>query len=398
MDLKPLICPQCGGQITNYPPGSRSVTCDYCSTKIQIAHNDQPKPTYANDPPALEAPSHGTASPNVGIIVAGVLMILLGAVILISLLNSKKRDVRAVNNVIPPVPRSTSTGVSRKVDPGCVLSFGEGGTGDGQFQEANSIAVDKQGRIYVGDRTLRVQQFDPNGQYLKTIQVPEKGANYKKARHIDKISVAADGRIFIAVGGVILVYDNKTKVPLKTIQVAPDYIQDFALRGDGGLLAISDSNDIETLLFVNGSGRITRRLRGFHTNALDAAVSPRETALAAIRLATDGKSSIYSVYAFGDLGNYSITSNHDELQIARYTADGKFEKSFGQSMNSCGIEADQKGRLFLSNGMTIEIFDAEGRRIDVLPLDITVQAFAIDRTDHVFAVSEDRVVEKVIPD
>jgi DNA-binding beta-propeller fold protein YncE len=45
--------------------------------------------------------------------------------------------------------------------------WGAKGTGDGQFDIAHDVALDKQGRVYVADRTNnRIQVFDLNGKFL----------------------------------------------------------------------------------------------------------------------------------------------------------------------------------------------------------------------------------------
>jgi DNA-binding beta-propeller fold protein YncE len=56
-----------------------------------------------------------------------------------------------------------------------VKTWGERGTGQGQFNILHSIANDAQGNIYVADRTnRRIQVFDPDGKFLRqfTIDVP----------------------------------------------------------------------------------------------------------------------------------------------------------------------------------------------------------------------------------
>jgi len=56
-----------------------------------------------------------------------------------------------------------------------VKSWGEQGTGPGQFRLPHAIAVDNQDRIYVGDRSnRRIQVFDADGTFLRmfTIDVP----------------------------------------------------------------------------------------------------------------------------------------------------------------------------------------------------------------------------------
>ena len=49
-----------------------------------------------------------------------------------------------------------------------LLAWGKKGTGPGEFNAPHTIAVDHQGRVYVGDReNHRVQIFDENGRFLK---------------------------------------------------------------------------------------------------------------------------------------------------------------------------------------------------------------------------------------
>ena len=53
-----------------------------------------------------------------------------------------------------------------------VKSWGEPGTGPGQFNTPHSIATDNQGNVYVADRgNARIQVFDGNGTFLREIKV-----------------------------------------------------------------------------------------------------------------------------------------------------------------------------------------------------------------------------------
>jgi len=56
-----------------------------------------------------------------------------------------------------------------------VKSWGENGTGPGQFRLPHAIAVDRRNNVYVGDRSnRRIQVFDTDGRFLRmfTIDVP----------------------------------------------------------------------------------------------------------------------------------------------------------------------------------------------------------------------------------
>ncbi len=275
-----------------------------------------------------------------------------------------------------------------------LLEFGGKGTGEGLFKDAGSIAVDSKGRIYVGDDSLRVQQFDAEGKFLKLWQIPSQTVNYKRARTINKIAVGNDDTLYVAVGGVILLYNQESGEPVHTIHNAPDYTQDFALRSDGGLLLVSNDDQIETLFFVNKNKKVTRRIKGFHTETADAAMSPYETGLAAIRIAVDGANNIYSIYALGDLGSYQLSYNPEDFMIFRFTPEGKYVNKFVQTMNSCGIEVDNQSRIYISEDKSISIYSNTGESLAAIDNLSGIDAFALDKQNNVYVVDDDRVIKR----
>ncbi|HEX3102745.1 MAG TPA: hypothetical protein VHQ01_13165 [Pyrinomonadaceae bacterium] len=390
MEFKPLICPQCGGEIENYSPGQTMATCSYCGTRFLVDPRNEPAP------PVYEPVEFSSPNPQATTaVIALIVIFLVGGVIVTAFISGIKGTSQSRSGTAKPIasPVGGKPVLAPTPNPN-LLEFGGKGTENGQFQDANSIAVDKQGRIYVSDDSLRVQQFDDKGTYLRTIQIPAKTGNYDHARTIDKIAVGDDGKLYVAVGGVIQVYDENATKLSRVMEVAPDYIQDFALKSDGGMVMIYDNDRIETLIVVTKTGKITKRISGFHTKALDAALSPKETAIEAIRLAVDGTGNIFSVYAFGDLGSYSLSSNADELMIARFSPDGKFVNKFVQTMNSCGIEVDSQGRIYLSANDSIQIYSNTGETVSTISGLSVVNAFALDKDNNVYAIALDRVMKR----
>jgi hypothetical protein len=179
-----------------------------------------------------------------------------------------------------------------------------------------------------------------------------------------------------------------------TYHAAPDFMVDFALRSDGGLLMVSVNDDIETLIFMSKAGKVTRRIEGFHTETADAALSPRETGLAAIRLAVDGAGNIFSVYAFGDLGSYQLSYNADELMIFRFTPEGKYVNKFVRSMNSCGIEVDNQSRIYISDQDSINVYSNLGESVATVSGTGSVNAFALDKQNNLYLVKDDKVFKR----
>ncbi len=391
--MEPLICPQCGGRITSYSPGQTFTTCQYCSTSFLIEANKQkdadPVSVYTPDP------KRNPQQTIISVIVAAFLVI--GGAIFFAVVSSTKTTRPKSPPITSFTPRPSTSPVASTTstpDPD-LLGFGGKGTGNGLFQDPDSIAVDKQGRIYVGDGSLRVQQFDEKGEFLRVWQVPAKTSLYSRARQINKIAVADNGNLYVAVGGVILVYAGDATEPTRTIHVAPDYIQDFAFRSDGGLLAVSNNDSIETLVYFNQAGKVTRRIKGFHTNTADAALSPAETGVVAIRIAVDGAGNIFSVYAFGDLGSYQLSYNTEELMIFRFTPEGKYVNKFVETMSSCGIEVDDQSRIYLTDGQDVlNVYSNTGQLIGSVWGVGATPAFALDKANNVYAIKDDKVIKR----
>jgi hypothetical protein len=391
--MEPLICPQCGGKITQYLPGQAFTTCSYCSTAFRIDQNKEKDVA----PPVYEAaPSTGSRPELFVSVLIGVLVVF-GALVFIGIVVSRRSTPAA-----PPYtpPRAVSPGSAASPVPSPVvtpnvnlLEFGGKGTGNGLFTGANSIAVDKQGRIYVSDDSLRVQQFNEKGEFISVLQVPEKTAHYRRARTINKIAVADDGKLYVAAGGAVLIYEPNSTDPF-IIHAAPDYIQDFSLRSDGGLLLVSNNDEIETLIYVNKARKRVRAIDGFHTEAADAALSPRETGLSAIRLAVDGAGNIFSVYAFGDLGSYELNYNAEDLMIFGFTPEGRYVNKFVQSMSSCGIAVDNQSRVYVSGPSGLEVYTNTGQAAGGIADLANLNAFALDKDNNVYALIDDTVVKR----
>ena len=390
--MEPLICPQCGGQITSYLPGQVFTTCEYCSTTFRIDTNKE-KDVSAPMPIYKPIESEARIKPQYFVPVLLGVFAVFGLVILMALASGTRSPrtppSRTPYTVASVTPTPSPTPITN------LLEFGGTGTGDGLFKDANTITVDKQGRIYVGDDTLRVQEFDEKGQFLRVIQVPSETKHYDRARTIDKIAAGDNGKLYVAVGGTILIYNENSTEPDNTLHAAPSYLQDFALRSDGGLVVIENDDKIETLVIISKANKILKHISGFVTNTADAALDPPETALSAIRLAVDGAGNIYSVYAFGDLGGYSLSYNREELLIFRFTPEGKYVNKFVESMQSCGIEVDNQSRIYVSEGSEVDVYTNTGQPAGSIHGGLSgIKAFALDKNNNVYVVEKDKVVKR----
>jgi len=391
--MKPLICPQCGGKITEYEQWQKFATCRYCGTRFVIEPEKHDAPPFYTEPAGYSA-DRSFNDQNLVIGVIASISLIFGGIILFYLAGAKPKPAAPNYPVYktPEPPRSASPTPTPNPN---ILEFGGKGTGNGLFQDADAIAVDKRGRIYVADGSLRVQQFNEKGEFLKVWQIPSQTKHYKRARMIQKIAVDDRDRLFVLVGGVVQMWEqNTTDLPEVTFHAAPDYMVDFALRSDGGLLMVASNDRIETLIFMNRGEKITRRIEGFHTETADAALAPRETGLAAIRIAVDGAGNIYSVYAFGDLGSYQLSYNEEDLLIFRFTPEGKYVNKFVRSMKSCGIEIDDQSRLYLSDQDSINVYTNTGELVGNVSGLGRMDAFALDKDKNIYVLSDDKVVKR----
>jgi hypothetical protein len=391
--MKPLICPQCGGAITNYLPRDNFAVCGYCETKFVI-EPERSKPAIQSES-VFSSPKNSNNSSNIFIGVIVALGLVFSGIILLGIALSGKKEPQTNYSIYStpyrtPIPAVT---VTPTPNPN-LLEFGGKGTGKGMFNDADAIAVDSKGRIYVADDTLRVQQFDEKGNFLKLWQIDSETQFYKRARSIQKIAVDDQDRLYVQVGGVIFVYENASSDPLKAIYFSPDAILDFALRSDGGKLFVVTDDNIETLYHVNDKGKTVRKIVGFHTETADAVLEPRTTGLAAIRLAVDGAGNIYSVYAFGDLGSYQLSYNADELMIFRFTPEGKYINKFVETYNSCDIEVDNQSRIYITNQDSINVYTNNGQPVSTISDLKGVDAFALDKQNNVFILNDNKVIKR----
>jgi hypothetical protein len=383
-ELEPLICPQCGGQITDYPPGATFAICSYCSTKFHVEDNKQ-RPIAVPPPatPVLDIPDESDPTQTVVKIFGGVIVAIL-VVGIIGGLAGKKRNIGPVYNTSTV---AASTPAAAPVSPANVRDLIQG-----QFGDTRSVAVDKLGKVYLSDN-LRVQQFDDAGQFVKLLRVPGKGRNYEGADSIDKIEVADDGRLYVAVGGVILVYTQNWATAPRVVEVAPDYIEDFALKPDGSMMAVSYGDNIETLLFINKQGGVTRHIEGFHTDGLKATVSPVESAIESVRLAVDSGGNIFSIYALGSHGSFMVKFKDEDLSIARFTPDGKFVKAFSPTKDAYALLIDAKDRLYVSSRDSITVYDRDGNNIGAPIVSTKLDAFTVDKAGQIYAVVDNAVAK-----
>ncbi|HEY5039302.1 MAG TPA: hypothetical protein VIJ93_09550, partial [bacterium] len=73
--------------------------------------------------------------------------------------------------------------------------FGKRGTGRGEFAAPLGVAVDSKRNVFVTDRDMRIQVFDPEGYYLTEFGTP--AGNYKIAPKYSGVATDAENSLYL---------------------------------------------------------------------------------------------------------------------------------------------------------------------------------------------------------
>jgi DNA-binding beta-propeller fold protein YncE/cytochrome c-type biogenesis protein CcmH/NrfG len=186
------------------------------------------------------------------------------------------------------------------------LIIGQEGKGEGELQQPNGIAIDKEGNVYVADTfNHRIQVFTPEGDFLR--QFGGEGAQAGSFRFPKAVAFDEAGFLFVADTG-------------------NHRVQKFTRQG-------------EFLLEFGGLGRAEGRLN------------------APGGLALDPKGNLY----------VADTQNH---RIQKFTAEGEWLTSWGvigtehkQFVEPTGISVDREGKIWVADteNHRLQCFDASGR-------------------------------------
>ncbi len=232
------------------------------------------------------------------------------------------------------------------------LSFGGEGTGPGLFTDPRAIAVDPQsGNIYVADyQGGRVQTFDATGKFLTQWKVGDKKAIIT--------SMAADhkGNLFVVAINNIYVYEGSSGALLRQFkandQVTYHY-DDITAAADGTLYVIGGG---ETVVHMDSNGKTLSTIpKAVSTVTDDSELDSK--------IAVDGAGNIYILGTFNNA-------------VFKFNSDGKYVNKFGGDGDAPGqfrapdaIAVDGQGNIYVSDFKGIQVFDTDGRYVDVINID-----------------------------
>jgi hypothetical protein len=314
------------------------------------------------------------AIPLLGLIIGGLAAVGALAPLFYSVSRPAREPVKPVTPVNPVAPKGGTVSGFASV----LLDFGKEGIGPGMFNDARSIAVDGAGRIYVGEYTGgRIQVFDPEGKFVTQWSIGDRKTLLR--------GLAADrkGTVYVVEGGRIDRYAGETGEKLGQVNYERNGFDDVAIGADGGLVAVWQGNRDDIVVF-DANGKLARTI----PEAISGASGDSELAM---RVAVDGSGNIY---ALGRFNNGVFKFGRDGKYINRFGDDGDHP---GQFRAPYSIAVDGYGRVYVGDMKGIQIFDANGRYLNVINPKGMAFGMVFNDKNELFVIARDHVVKYSVP-
>jgi sugar lactone lactonase YvrE len=262
-----------------------------------------------------------------------------------------------------------------------VFAIGERGISPGQFNDARALAVSSNGSIYVADRESgRLQTFAVDGTYQATLP-------WDKEKFTDDLEIGSDGTLYAQQSGRLYRYDAASGELLGEIPYTEDIAVSFsqlALTVNNELLAINQVRNTIIRFDTNGSVQ--------QTISMDSVPS----ALGFDNLAVDGLGNIYVIGVAED-----VLDDRQDV-IFKFTSEGQFISQFGSAGNEPGqfsgivsaIAVDGQGQIYVADFQGIQVFDNNGRFLELLILEGVARDMAFTSQGELVAITSQNKLYK----
>jgi len=344
--IKTLQCPSCGAPL-EYDPESESDTirCHFCAgTAVLPARSRQQHIRIS-----FNRGEKSKGSPATAILVVVAVVLLVAGGVIFAIINLVGRAASDVTRSV--VGSNTRTTLNPPPAPPTRPAeaqpfFGSEGIGPGNFKDARSIAVDAEGRIYVGEYSGgRVQVFDSAGKFVTQWTADPK-------MPLRGMTADRRGTVYVVQKGVINRYEGTTGKSLGTTGESGSHYDDVTATPDGGLVAFARKGH-DNVVRLDSSGQVRQ--------VIEKAVSGQtDRSELSIRVAADGVGNVYALGEFNDA-------------VFKFSPEGRFMTRFGGDGDEPGlfrapgaIAVDNQGRVYVADFKGVQVFDPNGRYLELI--------------------------------
>jgi ribosomal protein S27AE len=390
------FCRACGNEVIS----SGHLPLDYCTNcGARLSPQTQNyAPPYPTTPfrPRGAAKLTGKEKLLFGFLISIPIVLILAGIVAIALfVSAVSRKQKEITRSYP-TPRNTS---APQKPSNLLLTIGKEGLGNGEFKNAESVAVDKNGNIYVGDGTLRIQKFDREGKFLQLWNVTEGSvkADEKYTSGINNLAVDSKNRLYVVAGHKdLLRYDAGNgkfidKIPLygekwmNTPQEAT--IQDIVMLNDDRLAVFATSfPEGEYVMMVSPEGKPEIKYK----DLLKKQISNMPAIMRGTML-VNVTGDIFLMNGLATEKQYLYRYKADGSYVDRFTWDGA--PTLGTFGNKV-IALNSKGEIYAYNSAKsqISVLTVEGVLLRNFPLKPdSFNRMILDAADNIFIVSRNRV-------
>jgi outer membrane protein assembly factor BamB/DNA-directed RNA polymerase subunit RPC12/RpoP len=368
---KVFQCPSCGAALDYDDGDDLTVRCPYCDASVIVPEELRDKePAYSMPAPTPIQIKLPKPAPPKGCAKGCVRTALVVGIIGLALLGVAAAVIMTTDNPLaalfnrPDIPSFADV----------ALTFGGEGTGPGLFTDARHIAVDGEGNVYVGEyRDGRVQVFDASGEFVSLWMVDNETP-------LRGLAANHQGTVYVVQGGEILNYEGATGQFLGHVEYAEGWgFEDIVATADGGLVAAWHKGRDDIVRFDAQGNVILTIPEAISGQSGDSELDTR--------VAVDGLGNIYALGGFNNA-------------VFKFIPDGKFVARFGGEGDAPGqfhapraIAVDGQGRVYVGDFKGIQVFDADGRYLDVIEVDGPVFGMAFNDQNELFVAARHQVIK-----
>ncbi len=370
--IKTLQCPACAAPLEYDEESEReTIRCHFCNSTAVLPQ--RPRAQQQHIRISFGRPRKGvTKGSPAGIIIVLVVVLLIGGGVVIGVINAISRAV----NGVPPSTTNTRTAfnppsTTPKRPPEPLPFFGKEGVGAGHFKDARSIAVDAEGRIYVGEYTGgRIQVFDREGKFLTQWTADPK-------MPLRGMTADRGGTVYVVQKGEINKYEGTTGRFLGKVGEGAGRYDDVFATPDGGLVAFARKT-YDSVVRLDSSGQVRQ--------VIEKAVSGQtDRSELSIRVAADGTGNVYALGEFNDA-------------VFKFSPDGRFQTRFGGDGDEPGlfrapgaVAVDNQGRVYVADFKGVQVFDPNGRYLKVIGVKGAASGLAFNDKNELLVVARTAV-------